>query len=308
MDTELQIISVGDLYRDYRDAWIVVCTFNYSVDVITALCIAGFSEKNMLRATYTSNIAYFSKDELYEREDLYEGYKYAYELAFDDISKEVVMDVLWKDLTGVHRLAKTSTLSEEMSYFDFDFSKSAKEVFVQAGCYTGDTVEAFIRFRKNNSEDVIYTFEGDAHNFEVSKRNLKKYSNVSIYHLGLWEKEDTLSYISGGDARSRLSAVGWSNGDRVDLNVISLDAFFADKKELPTFIQLDVEGAEPNVLLGARNILRKAKPKLAICVYHYQDHLYKIPRIIQECNPEYKRFRFIQTLDDNLFDTVLFAD
>lgn len=306
LDSGLTIITPDDLYQKYRDAWIVVCTFNYSVDAIMYLCVYGVPERNILRASYSSNIAYFSKDEFFRQAQLYNGYKYAYDLAYDDDSKRVVLDVLRKDISGTHHLKKTSSLPEEFRNFNFDFSK--REIFVQAGCYIGDTVEAFIRFRNYNPNDLIYTFEGDDRNYAVSQKNLEKYKNVYLSHLGLWEKEDTLCFINEGGVSSRLAAVGWSPGDEKMLQVTSLDSFFADKPEQPTFIQLDIEGAEPQVLLGAKNILKKAKPKLAICVYHYQDHLYRIPQIIQRINPNYKRFRFVQTLDDNLYETVLFAD
>ena len=305
LDSGLSIISIEELCQNYRNAWIVVCTFNYSVDAIAELCECGIREKNILRATYSTNLAYFSKEEFLSNASLYQGYKYAYDLACDDTGKKVVLDVLRKDMTGTHHLTKTSQLPIEWEYFNFDFEEV--EVFVQAGCFIGDTVEEFIKFRGNNPNDVIYTFEGDPINYEISKRNLEKYSNVYVSKLGLWDKDDILFFSSGRGPRSRV--MGFSkDDDGPSLQVTSLDNFFQDKPHLPTFIELDIEGSEPEALLGAKEILRKAKPKLAICVYHDQDHLYKIPQIIQSANPDYKRFRFVQTADDALSDTVLVVD
>lgn len=305
LDSGLTIIQPDELYQHYRDAWIVVCTFNYSVDAIRCLCLSGVREKNILRATFTSNLAYFSREEFFGDKALYEGYQYAYDLASDDASKNVVLDVLRKDLCGTHRLTKTSKLPTELEYFDFDFGES--EVFVQAGCFTGDTVEAFIKFRGNNPDDVIYTFEGDPDNYAISKQNLSKYPNVHLSAYGLWDKDDNLYFSKGHSDASRI--IGFSeDGSEPSLQVTSLDNFFRGKECLPTFIQFDIEGAEPEALLGAKEILRGVQPKLAICVYHAQDHLYRIPRIIQEINPNYKRFRFVQTIEDALTDTVLFVD
>lgn len=301
----LEIISPNELYQHYRNAWIVVCTFNYSVDAIAQLCESGIRECNILRATYSTNLAYFSKEEFFSTPSLYQGYQYAYDMASDDVGKRVVLDVLRKDMTGTHYLMKTSQLPSELEYFDFDFGES--EVFVQAGCYIGDTVEDFIRFRRNNPRDIIYTFEGDTVNYEIAKKNLKKYPNVCLSKLGLWDKEDVLYFSDGRGPRSRV--IGFSPDDGApSFQVTSLDHFFQDIPKLPTFIELDIEGSEPEALLGAKNILRSAKPKLAICVYHNQDHLYRIPKIIKEINPDYNRFRFVQTMDDSLSDTVLFVD
>lgn len=305
LDSGLTIISPDQLYKDYRNAWIIVCTFNYSVGAIAQLCECGIHEKNILRATYSTNLMYFSMEEFLENHDLYQGYKYAYDLACDDEGRGVVLDVLRKDMTGTHRLKKTSSLPIEQQYFDFEFGPA--EVFVQAGCYIGDTVEEFIKFRGNNPKDMIYTFEVDRMNYEAAKRNLSKYPNVYVSQLGLWDKEDMLFFSDGQGPRSRV--IEFSEDDRPpSFPVTALDTFFQDKPVLPTFIEFDIEGAEPEALLGAKGILQRAKPKLAICVYHNQDHLYRIPQIIKEANPEYSRFRFVQTADDALTDTILFAD
>jgi hypothetical protein len=49
---------------------------------------------------------------------------------------------------------------------------------------------------------------------------------------------------------------------------VSLDHFFQDRPA-PHYIQMDVEGAELDVLNGARNLLRNAvKLRLSICTYH----------------------------------------
>jgi FkbM family methyltransferase len=305
LDSGLTIIPPSELYQNYRNAWIVVCTFNYSVDAIAQLCESGIREKNILRATYSTNIAYFSKEEFFANPSLYQGYQYAFELASDDVGKSVVLDVLRKDMTGTHYLKKTSKLPTELQYFDFEFGDA--EVFVQAGCYIGDTVEEFIRFRGDNPNDIIYSFEGDSVNYEISKHNLEKYPNVFLEKLGLWDKDDVLFFSDGRGPRSRVQGFSTDSG-APSFRVTSLDNYFRDKTALPTFIELDIEGSEPEALLGAKEILRKAKPKLAICVYHSQDHLYRIPKIIQEINPNYKRFRFIQTADDSISDTVLFVD
>ncbi len=214
-----------------------------------------------------------------------------------------MLDVLKKDMTGSHLLTRTSKLPGEMEYFDFEFGE--KEVFVQAGCYIGDTVEAFIKFRGSNPRDVIYTFEGDAGCYETAKENLKSYRNVYLYPLGLYDKVEHCYFSSKNSAFSRVADFPL-NGESA-LAVTTLDHFFEDKPALPTFIQLDIEGSEPQALLGAQNILKKAKPKLAICVYHCQDHIYTLPRIIQKANPAYKRYRFVQAFD-SLCDTILFVD
>jgi hypothetical protein len=53
---------------------------------------------------------------------------------------------------------------------------------------------------------------------------------------------------------------------------------------------MDIEGSEIDALIGAKNTIMKNKPKLAICIYHKNEHLYEIPLLINEWVPEYKLY------------------
>jgi hypothetical protein len=54
------------------------------------------------------------------------------------------------------------------------------------------------------------------------------------------------------------------------------------------FIKSDIEGYERNLLLGAKNTLKKFAPKLAICTYHLPDDPQVLESIIKDANPDYK--------------------
>lgn len=72
-------------------------------------------------------------------------------------------------------------------------------------------------------------------------------------------------------------------GSRDANGVIQLDKFLANRPR-PNFIQMDVEGAERDVLNGAENLLREStKLRLSICAYHkrldfttFAEHLTKL--------------------------------
>ena len=60
---------------------------------------------------------------------------------------------------------------------------------------------------------------------------------------------------------------------------ISLDAI--DREERVTFVKADIEGCECKMLQGGCEWLAKIGGKLAICVYHRQDDLLEIMKVLQ---------------------------
>jgi len=53
-------------------------------------------------------------------------------------------------------------------------------------------------------------------------------------------------------------------------DTVTIDSFFAGK-EGPTFLKLDVEGYERNVLSGAAGVLHSSVKKAIVCTYHLVD-------------------------------------
>ena len=68
---------------------------------------------------------------------------------------------------------------------------------------------------------------------------------------------------------------------------------------------MDIEGSEQDALLGAAGIIRRDRPRLAICIYHKPEDLYEIPFLIKELVPEYRLY--IRHHSDTYAETVLYA-
>ena len=54
------------------------------------------------------------------------------------------------------------------------------------------------------------------------------------------------------------------------------------------FIKMDIEGAERRALEGARETLRRFKPRMAISSYHMHDDPAAIPAVVSKVQPGYK--------------------
>ena len=55
----------------------------------------------------------------------------------------------------------------------------------------------------------------------------------------------------------------------------------------PTDLKRDIEGAEPEALDGARALILRARPRLAVCAYHRCDHLWSIAEWISALDAGY---------------------
>jgi len=68
---------------------------------------------------------------------------------------------------------------------------------------------------------------------------------------------------------------------------------------------MDIEGAEPEALVGAKNMICKYLPDLAICVYHSPNHLWEVPLYLNDLNIGYKFY--LRNYTGFSIETVLYA-
>jgi hypothetical protein len=53
---------------------------------------------------------------------------------------------------------------------------------------------------------------------------------------------------------------------------------------------MDIENMEVYALKGGRNLIRQHKPKLAISAYHSLEHIWQVPLLIHEIEPDYRLY------------------
>lgn len=201
-----------------------------------------------------------------------------YDLLEDTLSKRSFENVLKYRFSG-----ETDYLTEvfqENQYYQTEiFSFSDNEVMIDGGAAQGDSALKFLEFC-NKKYRKIYSFEANQDYCRGMKYCLKN-ENVEIINKGLYDKDTVLFWHENGHG-SYLSEEIQSD---CQLEVVSIDNIISEKV---TFIKMDIEGAEMKALWGAKNIIQRDKPKLAICIYHKESDLWNIPLLIKEFVPEYK--------------------
>ena len=186
----------------------------------------------------------------------------------------------------------------ETQYFDLPYLKhDDEEVFVDAGCFDGMTVRNFIRWSGGNYKEIL-SFEPDETCYRECREKLKDVKNLTLENIGLWSGKDVLRFHGTGASDSKIDA----NGE-IQIKVGKLDDIAHDRNV--SFIKMDIEGAEREAIIGARNIIKSQKPKMAVSIYHKKEDIWELPKLLIEINPEYKFYLRHYSFRDA--ETVLYA-
>jgi len=224
------------------------------------------------------------------------------ELWADEESRRVFHNIIEFRLTLHKRLIHDVFLSENVQYFESGIiSVVPQEVFVDCGAFSGDTILEFKKQAKDGFKK-IFAFEPDPKNMRNLKQMIeaKEQDRIMPVSAGVYSTSRTIRFMAEGTLDSRIS--GAQGADAVE--VFSLDDYFRDK-ETPTFIKMDIEGAEEEALLGARGIIQRCAPKLAISVYHRAADLWRLPLLMKKLNKNYRLY--LRHYSREIVDTVCYG-
>ena len=216
----------------------------------------------------------------------------------DDLSGEVFTRFIQTHMQRKPIHIPSHPLEEQYFPRDINLSKGYSR-FINCGAYNGDTVKRLNTFGK---VDAIVCVEPDPGNFELltqylcTKHNEIAQSVIAI-PCGALSNEAQL-HFSRAEASSTISDKGESI-----IQCVALDHVIPNFK--PTFISMDIEGAELEALRGAETLIKENKPDLAICVYHAPNHIWDIPLYIESLHLGYKFYLRNYTSFTN--ETVLYA-
>ncbi len=196
----------------------------------------------------------------------------AYSVWSDEASRgEFVAQVRWRltlDFDGL-----PPPVAHDVYFAPDLFSVRADERFVDCGAYDGDTLRVLLRLT-NGMVGAVAAFEPDA----ISRARLNAWreslpagtrKRVVVRTEATGAAPGEVSFTSSGTPASAIGA-----GTEL-IPVVRLDDALADFR--PTFIKMDIEGAELDTLVGARRTIADNRPILTVCTYHRQDDLWRIP-------------------------------
>jgi FkbM family methyltransferase len=212
----------------------------------------------------------------------------AYQAWSDAASRrEFVAQLRWR-LTADHTALGTGPFWEPESYFPPSlFDLLAEEVMLDGGAYDGDTIRDFLE-KRPGFKGRLLAFEPDPGN----RAKLERYRDalppaeaerITVVPRGMWDKEEILRFRAQGDMESFIDPTG-----DIEIPTVAIDAFCEQHAIVPTLIKMDLQGAEPQALEGAKKMIARHSPLLALSVYHRFDDLWRIPNFCLDLDPTYR--------------------
>ena len=206
-----------------------------------------------------------------------EQLEWVYNHLADDTSKKVFECAVMYKLTGkIDYLFDCETPCDEI--YKNVLCLSDNENYFDLGAYRGDTVAEFLQ--NVNSYNKIVAVEPDAKTY--NKLCLATQSLDSILNINacVSDVDGTISFDMQG---SRGSSIGRGSAE---INSVTIDTI--SQNYAPTYIKMDIEGAEAAAIDGGADVIRNCKPKMQIAAYHRSEDLVNIPKKVFALRQDYK--------------------
>jgi len=236
----------------------------------------------------------------------------AYKLLSDEKSK-----IIYKSIIEIHHTkfpVSVPASPECEQYFPLDISlKNDYSTVISCGSGIHD-IENILRNTGIDLGQLICIepdgnifyggkgYEGIINYVKKRKLNIKLMNNaVSNY------KGQSKFYSSGFNLGVRKYATSFGSKINIDgqelIDVISLDDLIHLYK--PSFICIDAEGEDLNILRGGENIIKKNNPDIAVSVYHCISHIWESILYLNEICPHYNFY--IRNYTGFTMETVVYG-
>jgi FkbM family methyltransferase len=279
-----------------KDALILSTSTGSPLEVKNTLDKMGFKNINYLALCKYSSLALASppfiddfKDDFTKNKNLYEN---TYNLLADEKSKKIFEKVINFKISYDLTFMEGFTNDFESQYFDKEIIPKINNIrFVDGGGYVGDTLKEIIKNYPNFEK--IYCVEPNSLHINIAKRDFGHYENIEFINCGLGSKEvkeDKSEEVQNNCAH-----------DYQATNINSIDNLI---KKRVDYIKLDIEGAEQDAIIGAKETISKYKPILAICIYHKAEDWYKVPQLVLEIEKDYDIF--LRHYMEGIYETVIY--
>lgn len=197
-----------------------------------------------------------------------------YNVLSDELSKKCYLELLNYYIAS--DFISFTVLPFKEHYFAYDlYKKVADEVFIDCGAYDGDTIDIFTE-NQNGIYEKYIAIEADKANYEKLVEKVKNIKKIEVINSFISNEVKEINFISQGTSYSR-----GGKGEEV-IQTSTLDELVYKYK--PTFIKINIEGADVEAIMGAKNTIKTFMPIIAAQGHHKVEHLWEIIETIESFN------------------------
>lgn len=288
--------GVGELLKNQFEIYGEERCYNYQL--FQSIDWECFCDKSKLKVG-TSYMGY----KIISVEELLEEYKDAYVVLGTYSYNEEIKEELLKlnyPMEHIFEWPKEGAdayvaFDSRHQYFEDDVIMPMKdECFMDCGCYLCDTTLNFLKWNPNYKEIVAFEPEPEQYEKCVSVAKIEKIERIRIIQGGVSEHTGKMGICKEGGGSNLIEGEDvpvWAISD-VDIEKV-------------TFIKMDIEGEELAALKGAEKVIKRDRPRLAICIYHRRKDPVEIAEYLLNLNMGYKLF--IRHYSNFGLETVLYA-
>ncbi len=207
------------------------------------------------------------------------SFEYVYSRLADDLSRKTFENIIKYKLSGkIEYLFNCEANKDEP--FENILKLSNTESFFDLGAYNGDTVAEFLS--RVTDYKSITAVEPDKKSFKKLVLNTENVKNISCKNVAISDFNGTGGFAMKGGRNST------AEGSSTETAFCTVDSLA--EKTVPTYIKMDLEGAELNAIYGAENTIIKHKPKMLISCYHRTEDLFTLPQAVFKIRDDYKLY------------------
>lgn len=167
-----------------------------------------------------------------------------------------------------------------------DHLKQSK-IVVDVGAHAG-AFSLFI-YKKISSKIKIICIEPEPHNFDLLKRNIElnkiQKNKILLINKALWSKKVKLNFFVDAEGSGVHSLIKKTN-KKIVIIADTLDNVI--KNEKVDLVKIDVEGAEAEVLKGAKKTIEECHPKIIFEAWN-ESYLKKVKNVLRPFNYKIKK-------------------
>jgi FkbM family methyltransferase len=145
-------------------------------------------------------------------------------------------------------------------------------VFFDVGAHFG--YFTLLASRIVGSEGQVHSFEPTPNTFAVLEDNVQGRENVQTRNVAVWSRETTLAFNDYGLEFSAWNSVYDARLDRTmwrkhgqkshQVQAVSLDEYVRSTGVVPSFVKIDAESAEYEILTGMGKTLTELRPAVSL--------------------------------------------